>query len=520
MRRMVALALLLALLLSACAPQEMPATEPSNEAPTEPPTVGQTEQDKTLSLIYYPQYGLNPFTCTATLNRALFSLLYESLFAVSSSFRAEPVLCERFETAEGGTLYTLTLCAEARFSDGSPVTAEDVVASLNAARESEIYGGRLDKVRAATAISERELTIEFRCAYENAAVLLDFPVVRQEDVAAQYPVGSGAYRFDAGRLISCENWWQDAVRLPAQETIELHAAEDAEQVRDEFEFGGADLVYCDPNAVGALNFRCDYEVWEVPTTVMHYIGFSMSGFFSDAALRAALGRSVDREALVNDCYGGFARASVLPCSPASDLYDRALAARYGYEENALAEAVRTRAELDLTQQIRIIVCVDDASRVAAAQKIARVCTDAGLNVKLKELSQGDYLTALSRGEYDLYIGQVRLTTDFDLSEFFSSGGSLNYGGIADSALSALCTSARANSGDYVSLCAQLLERASIVPLLFKSYAVYVTRGKITTLTPSVDCIFHNSTTARPLSDADKSHADNPDTSRDNGEMNE
>lgn len=520
MRRFAALVLLLALLLSACTASTGP-TVGSEPDSTQIPTQGQTEDDETsVTFVYYPQYGLNPFSCTATLNRALFSLLYESLFVVSASFCAEPVLCERFYASEDNMRYTFTLCADARFSDGSAVTAQDVLASLHAARQSAVYSGRLEQVYAATAIDEREFTIEFRCAYENAAQLLDFPIVRQEDVSADYPVGSGSYRYSDGALCACDDWWQESVRPMTQERIPLLSAENAEQVRDDFEFGGADLVYCDPNAVGALSLRCDYEVWEVPTTVLHYIGFRMDGFFSDASLRAALGRAIDRESMVNECYGGFARASVLPCSPASDLYDRTLASQYAYEQGAFVGAVLQKAGLDFDAQIRLIVCVDDAARVAAAHQVAQVCTDAGLKVKLSELSQSDYLAALRAGNFDLYIGQVRLSTDFDLSEFFASGGSLNYGGIADSSLSALCKSARANSGDYVSLCAKLLEKSSIVPLLFKSYAVYATRGKIATLTPAVDSIFHNSTTARQLSDAARSIFDENGTQKDDGEMNQ
>ena len=39
----------------------------------------------------------------------------------------------------------------------------------------------------------------------------------------------------------------------------------------------------------------------------------------------------------------------------------------------------------------------------------------------------------------------------------------------------------------------------------KSYAIYVTRGKLASITPAVDYLFHNAVTARTLADADRSY---------------
>ncbi|MBD9241607.1 MAG: hypothetical protein EGQ64_04805 [Ruminococcaceae bacterium] len=69
------------------------------------------------------------------MNRAAFSLLYESLFVVSSHFRAEPLLCESFTASEDGKTYRYTLVSGVSFSDGTPLTAQDAAASLEAALE-------------------------------------------------------------------------------------------------------------------------------------------------------------------------------------------------------------------------------------------------------------------------------------------------------------------------------------------------------------------------------------------------
>ena len=53
--------------------------------------VGATEPDtqdepQELSLTYYPDKSMNPYLCTDFTNRALFSLLYQSLFIVDREY--------------------------------------------------------------------------------------------------------------------------------------------------------------------------------------------------------------------------------------------------------------------------------------------------------------------------------------------------------------------------------------------------------------------------------------------------
>ena len=281
-------------------------------------------------------------------------------------------------------------------------------------------------------------------------------------------------------------------------------------MRDAFEFGTSDLVYCDPNSPAAVGYRCDYEVWEAPTTIMHYIGVNLgSGYFANDTIRAALTYAIDRKQIANSVYAGFAKASVLPCSPASDLYDQQLAQEYDYAPSRFLAAVNNSGILTRSDYANYVgyflVCSEDPKRVDAAQMIAQALKQAGLNIVVTAKDRKEYEKALNEGRYDIYYGEVRLTENFDLTEFFEEGGDLSYGKIDSGGLLALCTEALANSGSYVELCSQIMQKGMLCPVVFKSYAVYATRGMIGSITPAVDHLFHNAATARTLSDADKTY---------------
>lgn len=512
MKKLIALCLALALLCGCNVDSKEPTQTLApilEEIETTEAPVAVKEHDE-FGLSYLPEYGLNPLTCTATANRALFSLLYESLFVVSNQFRAVPVLCKSFRVSDDGMTYRFTLLDNVKFTDGTPVTAEDVRDSINAAMNSSMYEARLDNINYVRSEDDGTLTIGLIQPYENFCLMLDVPILKAETLQEPYPIGTGPYIRQGSELRRNRYWWNGENTLLQDDVIPISEAVTTNDLRDDFEFGSTDLIYCDPNSPAAVGYRCDYEVWEAPTTVMHYIGFNLgSGYFAKKEIRSAVTYAVDRDELRNVVYGGFAASSVLPCSPSSDLYDTQLAEDYDYAPTVFRAAVNNSGIMSIDEYINhvgyFIVCSEDPKRVDAAKYIATALNEAGLNIVVKALSRDDFEEALEEGDYDMYYAEVRLTANFDLYEFFSEYGELSYGHIDDTGLTTLCNEALKNSGSFVDLCARIMEDGMLCPVVFKSYAVYVTRGMISTLTPAVDYLFHNNATARTLSDADKTY---------------
>ena len=514
MKKVLAMLLVLSIFLSACG--STPANDPTptvellpevEQDATEDMTAGEeSQQDDSFGLSYMPQYGLNPYTCNATINRALFSLMYESLFVVNSDFSASPVLCKSFESSSSGTYYKFRLLDNARFSDGTPMTAEDVKASLFAAKRSSLYTERLEHITSIYVPEDGSLEITLSTAYENFALMLDVPILKADTVDSDQPIGTGPYRLTGQSLTKNPHWWGEEHGVLSCDRITLSTAKASNDLRNHFEFGNTDLIYCDPNSTAAVGYRCDYEVWEAPTTVLHYLGFNLySGWFIEEEFRSAVTYAIDRDTFVNEIYGGFAQGTPLPCSPSSPYHDDQLAEDYDYAPGKFKEALANSGILTDPEYAghegRFLVCIDDPARVELAERICKVLTDAGLRLTVVALERTKYEQALQSQNFDVYLGEVRLTANFNLSEFFMKYGNLQYGSINNTGLVSLCDEALANSGSYSELHRQVLDFAPICPIVFKSYAIYVTRGKITNNAPGVDLVFHDGEQARSLSDA-------------------
>lgn len=518
MRKIIVLLLALTLLCG-CAAQTQTETQTVTETETTaetaetiavPTTPDVLEDMRSFTLPFMPDAGLNPFECGLTLNRGLMSLLYESLFVVNYHFQAEPQLCESFSVSTDGLTYTFHLMPDVLFWDGTPMTANDVVASIQAARMSRYYKIRLQNVVSCSAIDTLSVQVQLATSYENFALMMDIPIVKQSTVERNIPIGSGPYSYSAEKLVRNTNWWNTEPPAVDVEEIPLFVCKDYYELRDAFQYGSVDMVYCDPCSAASAGYRCDFEIWEVPTTIMQYIGFNYeSGYFANETLRKAVTYGVDRDTIVSECYNGFANPSTLPCSPNSDLYDATLAKEYEFNVSLLAKAVsdsgvKTNPEYKDHTGI-LLVCNDEPGRAEAAEIIAQTLNDAGLNIVVRACDSSAFNMYLGSGEYDFYLSETRMTANFDLSQFFLEYGSLQIGSSKNENLASMCGSAFANSGNYYDLCRQVMGCGAICPISFKNYAAYVMRGKLTSLEPAVDAVFHLENTGRTLSDVDKTY---------------
>jgi ABC-type transport system substrate-binding protein len=281
--------------------------------------------------------------------------------------------------------------------------------------------------------------------------------------------------------------------------IPLTEATSPSQIRDQFEFEDLGLVCADPGSDTYSDYRCDFEIWNSETGLFLYLGCkSTSPVFSNDTVRTALTHAIDRDYLVESFYRDFAHSACLPASPLSPYYDKDLAARYSFDSDKFTNAL-TEAELQ-GASVTLLLNSDDSLRVRVGRAIGKMLTDCGLMVTILEKESADFIEYLRWGEYDLYLGQTKLSPNMDLSAFFQKNGSLNYGDLSDAAIYAISLEALANSGNYYNLHEMVMEDAQLCPILFRSYAIYATRGLVTELTPARDNVFCY-TLGRTMADA-------------------
>ncbi len=499
MKKLFALMLALCLVLTGCAAPAAP-HEPTGDGLsydddyTGPQHTQSADENQKLSLAYYKNRTLNPYACTDFTNRTLLSLLYQSLFTVDRDYWVEPQLCKRYTVSEDMKTYTFYM-EKATFSDGKELTADDVLASLNAAKSSDYYSGRFTHITEMTKTADGGVEIKLDTPFENLPILLDIPIVKASQVADPRPLGTGPYTLYTAAggesLRRRKNWWCKSDMAVTAEAISLFPAESNTHIRDQFEFADLSLVCADPGSDRYVDFRCDYELWDCENGIFLYLATaSNSEVFSNDAVRIALTHAVDRDFLVEEYYRGFARSASLPASPSFPQYSKTLAERYTYDAKKFAKAVADAGMVG--EEVVFLVNSDDSLRLRVARSIQEMLEAGGLKVKLKELGGNAYVEAVKAWNYDIYLGQTKLSANMDLSPFFATYGELSWGGVNDVAAYSLSLQALENYGNYFSLHKLVMDQGLICPVLFRSYAVFAVRSLISDLTPARDNVFYYS----------------------------
>jgi len=486
------LSLAIVLGLAGCGPSQPPAISPDRSVPASDTDGAQIPVQIPFTLAYYPDYSIHPVLAENRANHALVPLLYEGLFAVDDTFQATPVLCERYTASPDGLVWTFTLRAGVLFSDGTPLTGQLTADALKQALSpGSRYSGRITGLRSITG-TESEVVVTLTQPRGDLPVLLDIPIALGSD---SVPPGTGAYhlvyRGDEPVLQAREDWWQQLP--PAFDTIRLSPIQQADDLISAFDSGEVTLLDADLTGTNALGYSGSYEAWDYPTTTLLYLGLNTAmGYCASPARRHAVSQAIDRQSIATIPYARHAVAATLPFHPDSPLYLDTLADQVTYSPDVLAQTLADAPPP--AQPLKLLVNSENNAKAAAAEYIAYQLETAGLAVQVEKLPWDSFLSALRSGSFDLYVGEVMLTADFDLSALLCSSGSLNYGRWTDRQTDELVAALRAAFGEQRPLCAGALaahlnEQVPIAPICFKNGSVLTQWGRLTGLAPRQNNIF-------------------------------
>ena len=145
MKRLLILLLSLCMVLSAfsgCAAENNPYVPTGDALIYDDEDLNKLDADENaepqkFSLAYYPDRSLNPIYSTDYTNRTILSLVYQGLFSVGNDYQAVPILCDRYEVSSNYKIYTVYLREDAKFSDGTAVTVDDVLATVEVMKAME-----------------------------------------------------------------------------------------------------------------------------------------------------------------------------------------------------------------------------------------------------------------------------------------------------------------------------------------------------------------------------------------------
>jgi len=496
MKRWTALlcAMALCLSLAGCYEADIPEEEDfwtyTPEESTDTEEISHAAQVFTLP--YLSSQTLDPIACPDGVQQVIGSLLYEGLFVLNERFEPQPLLCSTYSSSNNGLTYTFQLRDDVTFSNGASFTASDVLATYRRAQISDRYSARFANV-AAMRVGRGTFIVTLRQPDSAFPALLDIPIVKSGTEKDPVPLGTGPYLFltdsDGPCLVRSENWWNDDP--PALERIELASAKDADTAVYLFSARSAHLLTADLLSATTAASLGSIDMTDAPTTAILFLGFNTAKpALAEPAMRVAIGRAIDRDAVATVLLAGHAQPAQFPISPVSPLYPAALDVSYttgAYEEALTPVQDETAPPADVSPlDLTLLVNAENSFKTALAEYLAKELTAAHVTVTPIILPWNEYLEALEGGKFDLWLGETRLTADWDITALVGTGGALNYGKFTnadvDAALRAFLSSESPATAQ--ALCAKLAELSPILPIAFKSLSILTPEGQIEGVSPT------------------------------------
>ena len=415
---LILVVILSAAVFSGCKKQETVSPEPVTQATT------QVIEDTTGFKISYTQSdSLSPYEADTQNNEVAQDLVYESLFRIDESLDVQPEIASSYSFDDSKTLI-VTIVDGIEFSNGDPLTADDVVNAFNLARKSPLYETMLSVFSYASALSTTAVQFNLNISDPYAYRLLTFKIAKQVN-DEKYMLGSGRYLFTEGEgNIYAEvnkNYREDF--NPRFTKIQLVNVPATDSINNAINIGNISYAYRAPGSDDISTLKCSKK--RVNQNNLVYIGInSSSAAASNEYIRRAVSLAVDRSVLVKSSYQGRAKPALSIYHPSSDLGRQTSM----FSETAdTAGAKQAIAKSGVSSPSLVILVNDNTLRISAAHLVKQQLETVGFSVSIRQLNNEAYLSALDSGYYDIYIGETKVPLDMRLTEFFTKDGATSYG---------------------------------------------------------------------------------------------
>ncbi|WP_404403485.1 ABC transporter substrate-binding protein [Pelagibacterium halotolerans] len=266
--------------------------------------------------LYEPQNLDNTAGAGQGINEAFNGNVYEALFQLQDEGEVTEQLVADYDISEDGLTYTFTLQPDVTFHSGDPLTAEDVVYSIERVTAEESQSSRksslatiesveaVDDLTVAVTLSERSISLPYNLSYVWIVNDAAGEITSSED-------GTGPYRLDAWRrgsslsLVPYENYWGEA---PSNGGVVFNYFTEATALNNALLTGAVDIITSvqSPDSLAQFTGNPSFTVTEGASTTKELMAYNdRIEPFNNVKVRQAIARAIDDEQLLQAIWGDY-----------------------------------------------------------------------------------------------------------------------------------------------------------------------------------------------------------------------
>jgi len=361
--------------------------------------------------------SLDPRIGTDAQSEHIDELLFDGLVEKDENFNFKPALAERWQLRDPLTV-VFYLRDGVRFHDGRPLTARDVVWSIESIRNGSVISPKAASYASvATVEAPDPRTVILHLKQPDAFLLRNLATgaigIVPEGSGSDFwrhPVGTGPFRFVSQQIdqdVVIERnplSWQSPPKI---DRVRFAVVPDAITESLELEKGSGDVAVnsLPMDAIPVLAMRPNLKVEDAPGTQIQYLAFNLTdSLLGDVRVRQAISCAIDRDLIIRTLMRGHAQPaqSLLPASHWAWTDDTE---RFDYNPSRAVRLLDASGHKAAPNGVRFHVTMktsnaEDVRLLAAVlqQQLAKV----GIALDIRTFEFATFYADITRGAFQMY----------------------------------------------------------------------------------------------------------------------
>ena len=402
---------------------------------------------------------------------SIYDLMYDGLMDINDDYQPELALAESY--SYNGKTWTFKLREGLKFSDGSPVTATDVAATVewilrkaNAenAADPGYYMNLKYFVDSVTVKDERTVAFKVKRSYYGLLYAMTFPILPAWALEMDNPPGTAAYMLESFvpgntlQLVVNPNWWQTPPRVTSILFV-MHQL--PAEVIESYEYARVDAAFTRAIASaqyksGTSSLALDYRTNQLECLLMNHSAVPLDS----KNVREAIRCLINVDYIAAQIYNGMVERTDTPFVAGTWMYNDNLDSYFRQDAaKALAlldedgwsdtndDGILDKPDskgnsMDLQLDLYVYEEPDNDVRVETANYIKETLEDYGFSIKIITVSYASAAQKLSAGAYELCLASYAMDVCPDAGFMLIGGNTGNYSRYRSSAMNDLHTTLR------------------------------------------------------------------------------
>lgn len=354
--------------------------------------------------------------------------IFDTLLTMDENNEPAPLLAESYEQVDDRT-WKFKLREDVKFHDGEPMTAEDVVFSINRAKESNYVSYVIDAVSEVSSEDDYTVILKTEEPYSPLLSALTVPftaivpkhVVEADEEGFQMnPIGTGAYKFTEwkqGEYVKMEANEDYFLGAPKTKNLQMKVVPEASQRVISIETGEADLAYnVSANDAKRVSEDDNLQLFTASSQSVSYLTLNGNDErFADERVRQAIRYAIDNKMLVETMLYGAGEPAYSVAPPNAFGFSEKVVP---YEFN-LEKAKQLMADAGYPDGFKCNLSVtDDSVKGEICQVIQSQLKEIGIECSIQVKEFGTWLDELGTGSHEMsFTAWVCVTGDVDYTYY-------------------------------------------------------------------------------------------------------